>query len=87
MLKAWLDMERHRASNDSDIPVSTLQRKQVKIKQQGNAACLTDWLTGKLLYMKDRFVDLKMGCYCLKSGDESPNQNIFSVIMDAFPVQ
>ena len=49
VLKTWLDLNYH----DPSVPVPTLLRNNSQIKYQGNVLVFTDWITGKILYVKD----------------------------------
>ena len=49
VLKTWLDLNCH----DPSVPVSTLLWNNSHIKYQGNGLMFTDWITGKILYVKD----------------------------------
>ena len=49
VLKTWLDLNYH----DRSVPVPTLLRNNSHIKYQGNVLVFTDWITGKILYVKD----------------------------------
>ena len=49
VFKTWLDLNYH----DPSVPVPTLLWNNSHIKHQGNALMFTDWITGKLLYVKD----------------------------------
>ena len=46
MLKMWLDLNNH----DPSMSVSTLLWNY---SHQGNVLMFTDWITGKILYVKD----------------------------------
>ena len=48
VLKTWLDLNYH----DPSMPVPTLLWNNSYIKYQGNALMFTDWITGKILYVK-----------------------------------
>ena len=49
VLKTWLDLNYH----DPFVPVSTLLWNYSHIKYQGNVLMFTDWIIGKILYVKD----------------------------------
>jgi len=49
VLKTWLDFNYH----DPSMPVSTLLWNNSHIKYQGNGLMFTDWIIGKILYVKD----------------------------------
>ena len=49
VLKTWLHLNCH----DPSMPVSTLLWNNSHIKYQGNALMFTDWIIGKILYVKD----------------------------------
>ena len=49
VLKTWLDLNCH----DPSVPVSTLLWNNSHIKYKGNGLMFTDWITGKILYVKD----------------------------------
>ena len=49
VLKTWLHLNYH----DPSMPVPTLLWNNSHIKYQGNALMLTDWITWKILYVKD----------------------------------
>ena len=49
VLKMWLDFNYH----DPSMPVSTLLQNNSHIKHQGNVLLFTDWITGKILNVKD----------------------------------
>ena len=49
MLKMWLDLNYH----DPSVPVPTLLWNNSHIKYQGNVLMFTDWIIGKILYVKD----------------------------------
>ena len=49
MLKTWLDLNSH----DPSMPVQTLLWSNSHIKYQGNVLVFTDWITGKILHVKD----------------------------------
>ena len=49
VLKTWLDLNNH----DPSMPVPALLWNNSHIKYQGNALMFTDWITGKILYVKD----------------------------------
>ena len=49
VLKTWLDLNCH----DPSMPVSTLLWNNSHIKYQGNGLMFTDWIIGKILYVKD----------------------------------
>ena len=74
VLKTWLHLNCH----DPSMPVSTLLWNNSHIKYQGNALMFTDWIIGKILYVKDikgpsgfiTFQDI-----CNKIGN-SPSRNL-----------
>ena len=49
VLKTWLDLNYH----DPSVPVPTLLWNNSHIKYQGHVLMFTDWITGKVLYVKD----------------------------------
>ena len=49
MLKTWLDFNCH----DPSLPVSTLLWNNIHIKHQGSVLFFKDWITGKILFVKD----------------------------------
>ena len=49
VLKTWLDLNNH----DPSMPVPTLLWNYSHIKYQGNVLMFTDWIIGKILYVKD----------------------------------
>ena len=49
VLKTWLDLNRHATSKR----VSTLLWNNSHIKHEGNVLLFTDWITGKMPYVKD----------------------------------
>ena len=49
VLKTWLDLNYH----DPSVPVPTLLWNNSHIKYQGNVLMFTDWIIGKILYVKD----------------------------------
>ena len=49
VLKTWLDFNRH----DPSMPVSTVLWNNRHIKHQGSVLFFKDWITGKILFVKD----------------------------------
>ena len=49
VLKTWLDFNYH----DPSMPVSTLLQNNSHIKHEGNVLLFTDWITGRILYVKN----------------------------------
>ena len=49
VLKTWVDFNRH----DPSMPVSTLLWNNRHIKHQGSVLFFQDWITGKILYVRD----------------------------------